>query len=197
MFVRTASYNYDVEKFFTKWLADLAAEQGEDGHVPHVIPNVLPDDSDVGTVSVKRSSAAWGDAAVICPWQIYLTYGDKTILENQYDSMCRWIDYITNNTKDAYLWTGGKHYGDWLALDGDIKSRRGASNEDFIASVYYAYSTSLVAKAGKVLGRDVTEYEKLYKKIVMQIRKAFPTYKTQTEHVLALYFDIAEIKGGR
>lgn len=50
VFVKTAAYNYDVEKFFTKWLADLAADQGEDGHVGHVIPDILG----------GESSAAWG-----------------------------------------------------------------------------------------------------------------------------------------
>ena len=41
VFVRTACLNYDAEKFFTKWLADLAADQHEDGYVGHVIPDLL------------------------------------------------------------------------------------------------------------------------------------------------------------
>ena len=53
----------------------------------------------------NNPSAAWGDAAVICPWQIYLTYGNKQILEEQFDSMKKWVDYITNTTQTPYLWT--------------------------------------------------------------------------------------------
>ena len=38
-------------------------------------------------------SAAWSDVAVIIPWNMYLSYGDKRILETQYQSMLRWVDY--------------------------------------------------------------------------------------------------------
>ena len=58
-------------------------------------------------------------------------------------------------------WAGGKHYGDWLGLDAPSGSYKGASDETFIASAFYAYSTSLVIKAGNVLGEDVSEFEDL------------------------------------
>ena len=181
VFIRTAALNYDVETFFTKWLADLAADQGENGRVGHVIPDLLG----------EESSAAWGDAAAICPWEIYMAYGDPQILSQQFASMQKWIAYITASTKDPYLWTGGTHFGDWLGLDAPSGSYKGSSREDFIASAFYAYSTHLVIKAGKVLGEDVREYETLYQKIVDTFRKAFPEYKTQTECVLAVYFHLA------
>lgn len=60
VFTKTASYNFDVERFFTKWLHDLAADQMENGAVGHVVPDYL-----VG----GNASAAWADAATICPWQ--------------------------------------------------------------------------------------------------------------------------------
>ncbi len=183
VFVRTACLNYDVEKFFTKWLADMAAEQRENGYIAHVIPEV---------VVHSESSAAWGDAATICPWEVYLAYGNREILQAQFECMYKWVDYITSVTKDEYLWTGGTHYGDWLGLDAPYGSYKGSSNEDFIASAFYAYSASLVIKAGKVLGRDVSGYEVLYENIVNTFRKAFPVYKTQTECVLAAHFKLAE-----
>ncbi len=77
VFIRTACLNFDAERFFTKWLADLAADQREDGAVGHVIPNVLH----------QSGSAAWDDAATICPWAVYLAYGDPNILRAQFASM--------------------------------------------------------------------------------------------------------------
>ena len=183
VFVRTACLNYDAEKFFTKWLADMAVDQGENGSIGHVIPDLLQS---------PTSSAAWGDAAAICPWEVYMAYGNPSILENQFECMKGWVAYITNTTKDPWLWTGGTHYGDWLGLDAPSGSYKGATNEDFIASAFYAHSTSLVIKAGKVLGKDVSEYEDLYRKIVEAFRKAFPVYTTQTECVLAAHFHLAE-----
>ena len=181
-FVKTASYNFDVDRFFTKWLADMAADQRPDGSIGHVVP----------TLYVGSGSAAWDDAAAICPWQIYLTYGDKEILRQQFDCMKKYISFITNSTKDPYLWTGGEHYEDWLGLDAPVGSYKGSSRADFIASAFYAYSTSLVVKAGRVLGEDISEYERLYQGIVDTFRKTFTDYRTQTEHVLAVHFGLAE-----
>lgn len=185
VFVKTASYNFDVEKFFEKWLTDLRIDQGKDGYVPFVIPQAWGD---------ERSSCGWGDASVICPWQIYLTYGNVDILKKQYRSMCSYLKYIASHTKDKYLWTGCGHFGDWLGLDAPAGSYKGSSNEDFLASAFYYYSTGIVCKAGKIIGKDVTKYEKLRENILSAIRKRFPSYNTQTECVIALHFGIAENK---
>ena len=181
-FIKTASYNFDVKRFFTKWLADMAADQLPDGSIGHVVP----------TWDVGSGSAAWDDAATICPWQIYMTYGDPAILRQQFDCMKKYIGFITNSTKDPYLWTGGEHYADWLGLDAPVGSYKGSSRADFIASAFYAHSTSLLVKAGKVLGEDVSEYETLYENIVKTFRKTFTDYRTQTEYVLAVHFHLAE-----
>ena len=182
VFIRTACLNFDAERFFTKWLADLAADQREDGAVGHVIPNVLH----------QSGSAAWDDAATICPWAVYLAYGDPNILRAQFASMKKWVDYITAHTTTKDLWTGGEHYGDWLGLDAPSGSYKGSSREDLIASAFYAHSTALVIKAGRVLGQDISAYEALYERIVRAFRQAYPVYQTQTECTLAVYFALAE-----
>lgn len=183
VFGRTACLNYDAEKFFTKWLADLMADQWEDGGVAEVIPDWIRKGD------TTRASAAWGDVATILPWQLYLAYGNKGILERQFDSMHKWVDHITKRTTTPGLWTGQKrHFGDWLGLDAPAGSYKGSSRDDFIATAFYAYSTELVIKAGKVLGKDVSYYEKLYDFIVATFREHFPEYKTQTECVLAAWF---------
>lgn len=181
VFVKTAALNYNVEQFFSKWLADLAADQEENGRVGHVIPDLLG----------GESSAAWADAATICPWEIYLAYGNPQILSAQFISMKKWIAYITEHTKDNNLWTGGQHFGDWLGLDAPSGSYKGSTREDFIASAFYAYSTSLVTKAGKVLGEDITKYEALYYDIVSAFQEKYKEYYTQTECILAAHFKLA------
>lgn len=182
-FVKAASYNYDVERFFRKWLHDMSADQRADGGIGQVIPDYLDE---------GEPSAAWGDAATICPWQIYLTYGNKDVLRDQFLTMKRWVDYITNKTKKENLWIGGNHFGDWLGLDAPSGTYRGSSREDLIASAFYAYSTSLVIKAGKVLGEDVSSYEEKYVQIVEAFRKEYPEYYTQTECILAVQFHLAK-----
>jgi alpha-L-rhamnosidase len=106
--------------------------------------------------------------------------------------MRRWVDFITSVTETPRLWTGHFHFGDWLGLDAPAGSYKGSTREDFIATAFYAHSAELVVKTGRLLGRDVSAYEKLYGEIVDAFRKTFPEYRTQTEHVLAVYFGLAE-----
>ena len=187
VFVRTASYNYDVQKFFDKWLADLSLEQFADGSIPAVVPNVLGDGG--------AGSAAWGDAVVICPWQIYLTYGDEKLLGRQFDSMKKWVEYIRKQGDNEFLWNTGNHYADWLGLDAEDGSYVGATPKELIATAYFAYSASLLIKAGKVLNKDMSSYESLHKNIVSAFQDEYIkdgkiTHKTQTAHAIALYFDL-------
>ena len=93
VFTRTACFFFDAERFFRKWLHDLAADQRPDGEVGKVIPDVMP----------EGSSAAWGDAVTICPWQVYQTYGNIAVLEDQFESMAKWADYITSVTRTPNL----------------------------------------------------------------------------------------------
>lgn len=192
VFIRAGAYNFDVRKFFKKWLHDLAADQLADGTVGHVVPNVL-DLNDYG-------SAAWGDAATICPWQIYLAYGDKEVLANQFDSAKAWVEHIRSMEQGGkHLCQRGFHFGDWLGLDAEEDSYRGATDDYYIASAFYAYSTLLLVKMGKALGKDMAEYEALYDGIVRDFRAEYlndgkPVCDTQTAHVLALYFGLTDNK---
>ena len=187
VFVRTASLNFDVERFFKKWLRDLAADQGRDGCVPHVIPNISDG---------MGGSSAWSDAAVICPWEIYRTYGDKKILEDQFDSMKAWIDWMRERSENGRR-SGGSHFGDWLGLDSPEGSYKGSTPDDLIATAYYKYSTELFIKAAHALGRDVAEYENIPAEAAAAFRREYMENgrvknATQTACVLALYFDITD-----
>ncbi len=166
VFCRTAAINYDVERFFKKWLGDVAIEQMDDGAVAGIVPNCLKEKR-------TRISAAWGDVACIVPWQLYLAYGNKKILSDNFNTMKKWVDYIHSSGSSEYLWLGGMHYGDWLAMDAGEDSYVGATSNDLIASAFFAYSTSLLVKAGEVLGKDMSEYRTLYKNVVAAFREYF------------------------
>ena len=186
IFIKTATYNYDVERFFEKWLEDMRIEQTEDGAIQRIVPQHWND---------EPSSAGWGDAVAVCPYQLYLSYGNKKILKKMYPSMCRYLSFMANLSSKKYLWTGCvHHFGDWLGLDAPEGSYKGSTDVDFIASAFYYYSTCLTVKVGKVIGKNVSKYEALKENILKALRENFKTYKTQTECVLALHFDIADDK---
>ena len=193
VFVETAAFNMDVASFFTKWLGDLKADQYDDGSVTHIVPYIpVLGEGGVG-------SAAWSDAATIIPWVIYQKYGDVRILENQYESMKAWVDFMKKEAGESCLHTSGFHYGDWLAFTTDRSDYPGATtSKEIISSAFFAYSTSLLIKSAKVLNKneDVESYEKLLEKIKKAFQNEFITpngrvaSNTQTAYLLALAFDL-------
>ncbi len=193
-FFRTAAYNMNVNNFFSKWMKDVAADQRENGSVPFVVPNVLGENA--------TGSAGWADAATIIPWESYLLYGDKRMLEEQYPSMKAWVEYIRSRSQEN-LWKSGFHFGDWLFYrpDDDNAGRAAVTDRYYITQCFYGYSTQLLINAAEVLGyeEDVAAYQSL----LSEIKKAFqdefmsPSGRlgpnTQTAYVLALQFDMLPI----
>lgn len=199
IFCRTASFNVNSYAFFSKWLRDLALDQAVIGGVGHVVPDVL-NKYPVENPMLKNgthSAAAWGDAAVINPWVMYLTHGDTEILLRQWESMKGWIDFMKTHS-EGHIWNYRLQFGDWVALDAQEGSYFGATPNDLTCTAYYAHSTALFVKIARVLGRDAVadEYEELHRAIVRTFRSTFftqegeMTAQTQTAHILALHFNL-------
>lgn len=189
VFFRTAAFNFDVKRFFTKWMADVALDQRADGAVTNVVPD---------NMRGWGGSTGWGDVATIIPWNMYLLYGDTAILYRQYQSMERWIGYMTKNST-GHLWNKGSHFGDWLSYHSPDDDGSDAITDKYeIAQCFYAYSTQLLINAAKVLGKkeDVTKYTQLLADIKAAYNKEYVTLNgrlmsnTQTAYVLALQFDM-------
>ena len=166
VFVRTAAINFNVYRFFKKWLGDMALDQHKDGGLEGVCPIV-------GGLPIQVS-AGWGDAGVICPWEIYMAYGDKKLLKENYPMMVKWVEYVKRQCKEKpYIWSTGPQFGDWLAQDGPYGESVGSTSLSLICTAFFYYSTALLCKAGKVLGKDVTKYEKLKENIKKAYQKEF------------------------
>lgn len=202
VFCKVASYNFNVEKFFRKWMGDLRAMQKPSGSIPSFVPTKYDD---------HGGSSAWADVATILPWQMYLTYGNKELLRENYSLMKNWVDFMRSYalkkkpeegiSTDPYLYEGHWHFGDWLALDlPDKEAVEGATEKDLIGSAFFAYSTSLLIKASEVLGIDCRYYKNLYRNIRKSFIKKYIDENgkmkcdTQTACVLALHFGLYENK---
>jgi len=198
VFIRTACFNMDVRGFFHKWLEVMRDCQHPNGGVP----SVIPDKNFLGWWGSDDGGPAWSDAAIICPWTIYLCYGDRTILEEHYEAMRRYMDFMARERCKGFIrshpegdaWGG---YGDWLALDGS-GVLEGATPKDLIGTAFYAYDAAIMSKTAKVLGfeKESQEYEVLHGKIVEAFRRRFVTPEglvasgTQTSYVLGLNFGL-------
>lgn len=194
VFAPTACFLADAYAFYRKYLHDIETEQRErNGQVPNVVPSC----------GIQGTSSVWGDAATIIPWILYQFTGDPTILEEQFASMKSWVDYISGVDGDDCGWRDVFHFGDWLALDrgdtgaGDCK---GATDEGFIADIYYRYSTQILSQAAKVLGysEEASQYEELAETLEKRIKEEYFTpsgrcaVPTQTGLLLTLCHGLAD-----
>jgi alpha-L-rhamnosidase len=201
IFASTACFNMYSPAFYTKYLQDLREEQIRiSGSVPFIVPTLKPE-NDPGFVT-GNGSAAWGDAATIIPWTLYLHYGDKELLKQHLNTMKDWVDYIKRKDDESggtRLWKTGFHFADWLALDGkEPGGVIGGTDPYFVASAYYCYSARLVAKAATVLEKEelAKEYSNLSEEVKAAILHEYFTpsgrsaIHTQTAMIVALYMDL-------
>lgn len=199
MFAPTACFLYESAGFLTSWLADLAAEQGENGMVPYVVPNILPArlPHDIGGATAP--TAAWGDAAVLVPWTLYQRYGDIGILEMQFKSMCAWVDLIARSAGERLLWDQGFQFGDWLDPHAPPENPSATRTDPaVVATAYFAYSAGLLGQIAQLLGREAETTH--YLDLATRVRQAFAAeYITPagrvlsdsaTAYTLALQFDL-------
>jgi alpha-L-rhamnosidase len=191
VFSRTATFNFGVHNFFVKWMKDVALDQQPNGSVPFVVPNVLGANA--------GGSTGWADVATIIPWNVYLAYGDKQILQDQYSSMKAWVGYMEKASKNN-LWNTGFHFGDWLFYRpfDDNDGRSAVTDKYLIAQCFYAYSTQILLNAATVLGKtaDADYYKSLLQKIKTAFVNEYVTPNgnlisgTQTAYTLTLQFDM-------
>jgi len=183
-FAPTACWNMDLARFFAKWMRDITDSQAEDGHVTDVAPRAMLS---------GPAAPGWGDAVTVIPWTTYLFYGDRRILEENFDAMRRWVEYMRAHAPDGLYQPEHGHrkwgYGDWVAVED--------SPAEPIATAYYYRSTHLLARAAAVLGRedDAREYRELASRIADAFNARFLERErslypggTQTSAVLPLAF---------
>ena len=191
VFCRTAAFNMNVAGFFTKWQNDLADAQFPNGNIPSVAPDVL---------GGHEGGPAWSDAVVICPWTMYLCYGDTQLLRDHYTSIRRFVDCLHKESRDlirAYDGAKWQGFGDWLAQDGSGNSF-GGTPKDLIGTAYFAYSARLLAQIADRLGNraDAAKYARLSARVRRAFQRRFVTPAglvgngSQTSYVLALHFDL-------
>lgn len=201
VFIRTACFNRDVRAFFHKWTRDLRDAQGPEGGVPCIAPKVPALEHNIPH---QDGGPAWSDALIICPWTIYLCYGDCSILAENYDAMERFMAFLAERRcsggirshPDVDPWGG---YGDWLALDGSGANDEGTPR-DLIGTAYYAYVAGIMSRIAGILGHaeSAAKYRDLKNRVAAAFRERFVTPAgylasgRQTAYVLALHFGLLD-----
>jgi alpha-L-rhamnosidase len=154
----SAAYNFNMVKYYEKFIRDMVDSQKDDGSIPDVVPpywNLYPADP------------AWGTALIYIPWLLYVHYGDVDILAEAYDAMKKWWNFLWSKAKDSLLYFS--KYGEWVP-PGRIHSIEYCPPE--ILSTWILHRDALtLAQIARVLGKG--EDEGYFKGKAEEIREAF------------------------
>jgi alpha-L-rhamnosidase len=188
VFGRAATYNADLAAFFHKWMGDMRDSQRSDGAYPDVAPHAW----------VGWGQAAWAEAGLVVPWNVYLMYNDIEILKENYESMEKYMTFLSNQSGDGYQYNGaGTSYGDWVAYV--------STESRYVSVCYYAYAALLMEKMSNALSetendgyaQKAASYRTLYDNIKAEFQQRYVTtngrgliINTQTAYLLALRLDL-------
>jgi hypothetical protein len=157
--LETALFNFDTGGLYNRWAANWRdAQDPQSGDLPYTAPN-YPDQGGGGPM--------WSDFVVTMPWQVYLNYGDKGILETNYPMIQKWLAFADSKTQDHILepynsvgmrlpeWN---YLGDWVTPEQERQSSGNDPSRDpvaarFINNAHYLYTLQLAAKIAAILDK--------------------------------------------
>lgn len=193
VYAPTACFNQDVRNFFRQWLRDVRFNQSENGEIPIIVPAGNGAQRAFGDIT---SSAGWGDVIVTLPWTLYQYYGDREILEENYEAMEKWVEYqrktaelenpedigpISDERREhlKYIWNTGFHFGDWLTPSASINLETGAVEMmqsavltmDIVPTIFFAMNCRRMSEVAEILGK--TERSEYYAELFWRIKAAF------------------------
>lgn len=189
VFSPTANYNFASGAFYRQWLAALRDGYRDEPGGVSGFADVAPD------LGLRYGSAGWGDAAAIIPYVTWLHTGDRRLLEENFDTIQRWVEAQARDFPDG-IRLSTRSYGDWLAPG--FKAAEAPTPYPLIATAYYAHVTDLAGRIAAELGRAAAAERD--RALFAQIRAAFRrefiaddgrlASDEQTAYLLALGFNL-------
>jgi alpha-L-rhamnosidase len=156
--METGMLNFSTGGLYNRWLANWRDAQVASGSLPHTAPN-YPNQGGGGPM--------WGGFVVTLPWQMYLQYADKRVLDSNYSMIQKWLGYLASETQDDLLLTHTSHaisdnwnfLGDWLTPRGSFRGNTPPAQQ--INSVHYVYQLQLASRIARVLAKtaDASAYD--------------------------------------
>ncbi|MCU6712476.1 glycoside hydrolase family 78 protein [Paenibacillus sp. J5C_2022] len=152
-----AVYNFDMSRFYAKWIDDIADTQGVLGSITDTAPF---------KIAGNRPADPISSSYLIVPWLLYLHYGDLEIIERHYDGMKKWVDYLTAQSTDYCI--EYSYWGDWCPPS-SAKTPR--TPGDLMSTGYYYFNAMLIGKFARLLYKQ--EDAQAYEQLASHIGKAF------------------------
>lgn len=187
VFAETGTYFADTRRFFHKWLRDMRDTQNEKGGYPGVAPV-----AQYGAFPTDMTRLGWADAGVIVPWVVWKQFGDTDIVDEHWDSMEKFMDYIgavKYNHNSLLDDNGNYQWADWLSYEPleSCSGRKDYMDENgnwtvrpetvdywnYLSASYWLMDAGMMRDMAAATGRDVAKYERMVADARSYIRDNF------------------------
>ncbi|HRY47569.1 MAG TPA: family 78 glycoside hydrolase catalytic domain [Candidatus Paceibacterota bacterium] len=135
-----AMLNFDMSRFYAKAAQDLLDDVRPNGGFTETAPYVGIADEGLGD---KSGPIGWGTAEPLLLCQLRQYYGDRRLLEQQYEVTKRWIALLNSRAKDGILDNG---ISDHESLAPKPRALTGTA--------FYFYNLKLFAQIAKARGNE-------------------------------------------
>jgi alpha-L-rhamnosidase len=182
LYSEAAMLNFDMPAFYTNFLRDIRDSQDADGSVPDTVPRAR--------FAHGAADPAWGSAYPLIVLYMYQRYGDRRVLEENFDGIAHWTDFLNSHAKDGTL--DEFKYGDWVPVE--------PTPGPLVSTFYLYWSADITARAAEVLGK--TADAERYRALADQVKAAFQARffhpetgeygnGSQTSNILPLFLGMA------
>ena len=212
VFFDTASFLADYAAFTRKHLKDVFDRQWKNGKLPQIAPYAHED----WFMWTMNGSVGWADVGILTPWRFWKKYGDRRILEDNYDNMLRYAEFMISRcgkwggiyskplgisrANRRYAVNAGQSYGEW-AEPNDVKAfvwTDFAAPHPEESTAYTAWVLGVMAEVCDILGKTepiprLRQYsegaKRAYREMVTKPRFSLDTDR-QAKLVRPLYMDL-------
>ena len=179
VFTETGTFFAHTLTFFHKWMRDMRDSQSPQGGYPSVAP--------FGQYGNETMRLGWADAGIIVPWTVWKQFGDRQIVEENWESMDKYMTYVheTKYDFDTHRAENGNHqYADWLSYEalescvGLCWGPKGLLPEaivyyNYLSASYWALDAVLMRDMAEATGRDADRYQQMAEDAKAYLRENF------------------------
>ena len=174
VFTETGTFFANTDRFFHKWMRDMRDTQSPTGAFPGVAPLAQYGAGD-GKGNNDMMRVGWADAGIIVPWAVWKQFGDKDIVDENWESMNRFMEHVYETKYDHNVMLGENtnyQWADWLSYE-PLESSSGRSHENgkpkpetivywnYLSASYWAIDAGMMADMARATGRDAAYYDKM------------------------------------
>ena len=183
VFAETGTFFADVNSFMRKWMRDMRDTQGENGEFSVVAP--------LAQYGIEKMHFGWSDAGVIVPWVVWKQYGDRTIINENWDAMERFMDLVDSTGYDFFAHRKANRnfqFADWLSYEA-LESNSGRCNMmkdgrsvkrpethpywNYLGASYWAIDARMMRDMAAATGRDAAKYEDMAARAKAHLRDTY------------------------